>query len=169
MKRAIAAAAFVGLALLPGSAVSQQNTLRDHIVGTWSLVSVDVVLPDGTKRQFFGPNPKGIAIYTSDGYFSLIQMRAELPKLASSNRATATPEEAKAVVAGSIAYFGRYSIDEANKIVTVDLQGSTFPNQVGGTTDNKRVITSLTASELRFTNPASASGATIEVVLKRAD
>jgi hypothetical protein len=113
MKRAIAAAAFVGLALLPGSAVSQQNTLRDHIVGTWSLVSVDVVLPDGTKRQLFGPNPKGIAIYTSDGYFSLIQMRADLPKLASSNRATATPEEAKAVVAGSIAYFGRYSIDEA--------------------------------------------------------
>jgi Lipocalin-like domain len=165
----IAAAAVFALALLPGSAVSQQKTLKEQLVGTWTLVSVDVVLPDGTKRQLFGPNPKGIAIYTNDGYFSLIQMHTDLPKLASSNHATATPEEAKAVVAGSIAYFGRYSVDEASKIVTVDLQGSTFANQVGSATDNKRVITSLTASELKFTNPASASGATIDVVLRRAD
>ena len=78
-------------------------------------------------------------------------------------------EEVKAVVAGSIAYFGRYSVDAASKVVTVEYQGGTFANQVGSATDNKRVITSLTASESKFTNPASASGATIEVVLKRAD
>ncbi len=157
------------LVLLPSSAVSQQQTLKQRLVGTWTMVSIDMNLPDGTKRQLFGPNPKGFAIYTSDGYFSLIQMRAELPKIASSNRATATADEAKAVVAGSIAYFGQYSVDEASKIVTVNLWGSTFANQVGSTTDNKRMITSLTANELRFTNPTSASGATIEVVLKRAE
>ncbi|HLQ89250.1 MAG TPA: lipocalin-like domain-containing protein [Xanthobacteraceae bacterium] len=157
------------LALLPGSAVGQQKTLKEQLVGAWTMVSIDATLPDGTKRQLFGPNPKGIAIYTTDGYFSLTQMRADLPKLASSNRATATPEETKAVVVGSISYFGRYSVDETSKIVTVDIQGSTFANQVGSTTDNKRAITSLTANELKFTNPASASGVTIEAVLKRAD
>ena len=79
----ITAAAALALALLPGRAVSQQKTLKEQLVGTWSLISVDMVLADGTNRQLFGPNPKGIAIYTNDGYFSLIQMRADLPRLAS--------------------------------------------------------------------------------------
>ena len=159
----------LGLALLPVSAVSQQNSIKEQLVGTWLQVSIDGTFPDGTKRQLFGPDPKGIVIYTSDGYFSLMQSRADLAKLASSNRATATPEEAKAVVAGSIAYFGKYSVDEASKVVSVDIQGSTFANQIGSTSDNKRIITSLTANELTLTNPGSASGLKLELVFKRAN
>jgi hypothetical protein len=118
----------LGLALLLGFAVSQQKTLKDQLVGTWTQISIDATSPDGAKRQLFGPNPKGIVIYTGDGHFALVQTRADLTKLATSNRATATPEEAKAVVAGSIAYFGRYWVDEASKVVTVDIQGRTFAN-----------------------------------------
>jgi hypothetical protein len=69
-------------------------------------------------------------------------------------------------VAGSIAYYGTYSINEADKVITVQIEGSTFANQIG--TDQKRIITSLTADELKFTNPASTSGATLELVWKRA-
>jgi hypothetical protein len=43
------------------------------------------------------------------------------------------PERRAAVVQGSIAYFGKYSIDEATHVLTVDLEGSTFPNFTGGT------------------------------------
>ena len=68
---------------------------------------------------------------------------AIITKIASSNRATATPEEAKAVVVGSIAYFGKYSVDETSKVLTVDIQGSTFANQIGNTTDNKRIVIRL--------------------------
>ena len=50
----------LGLALLPGSAVSQQKPLKEQLVGTWTIVSNDNVAPDGTKRQIFGANPKGI-------------------------------------------------------------------------------------------------------------
>ena len=95
--------------------------------------------------------------------------RAELTKLESTNRATATAEEAKAVVAGSIAYFGKYSVDEAGKVITIDIQGSTFANQIGSATDNKRIITSLTANELKLTNPGSASGLKLELVFRRAN
>jgi hypothetical protein len=95
--------------------------------------------------------------------------RAHLTRVASSNRASATPEEAKSIVAGSIAYFGRYSVDDASKVVSVDIHGSTFPNQVGQTEENKRVITSLTATELKFTNPAAISGSRIELVYRRAN
>ena len=49
-----------GLALLPSDAVSQQNPLKEQLAGAWTQVSIDATSPDGTKRQLFGPNPKGI-------------------------------------------------------------------------------------------------------------
>ena len=100
-----------------------------------------------------------------------MQSRADLPKLESSNRATATAgsQEAKAVVAGSISYFGKYLVDEGSKVVSIDIQGSTFANQIGSTVDNKRIITSLAGNELKLTNPGSASGLKLELVFKRAN
>src|SRR4029077_6151885 len=96
----LTAFASIGVTLLPAGAVAQEKSLKEQLVGIWLQVSIDGTFPDGTKRQLFGPNPKGILIYTSEGYFSLMQSRADLTKLESSNRATATPEEAKAVIAG---------------------------------------------------------------------
>ena len=45
-----------------------------------------------------------------------------LPKFASNNRQAGTPEENKAFVQGSLAYFGTYSVDEAAKTVTVHIE-----------------------------------------------
>jgi len=70
-------------------------------------------------------------------------------------------------VQGSIAYFGTYSVNEADKVITAQVEGSTFANLIGGA-DQKRIITSLTADELTFTNPATPSGATLQLVWKRA-
>jgi Lipocalin-like domain len=158
--------AILGL-VLPDRAFGQQKPLKDLLVGTWLQVSVDVVSTDGTRRALFGDNPKGIVIYTNDGYFSLMQARTDLPKLASGRAATATLDEAKAVVVGSIAYFGRYSLDEASRVLSVDIQASTFANQVGDPTE-KRTITSLTDSELRFTRPGLLPDTTLDVLFKRA-
>jgi len=158
--------AILGL-VLPDRAFGEQKPLKDLLVGTWLQVSVDVVSTDGTRRGLFGDNPKGIVIYTNDGYFCLMQARNDLPKLASGRPAAATPDEAKAVVVGSIAYFGRYWLDEASKVLSVDIQASTLANQVGDPTE-KRTITSLTDSELRFTRPGLLPGTTLEVLFKRA-
>src|ERR1700681_4048459 len=99
----LTAIATIGVALLPVGAVGQEKSLKEQLVGTWLQVSIDGTFPDGTKRQFFVPNPRGIIILTNDGFFSPMQSRADLTKLESSNRATATPEESKAIVANSIA------------------------------------------------------------------
>jgi hypothetical protein len=56
----LSVATALGLALLPGSALAQQKSLKEQLAGTWTIVSNDNVAPDGTKRQLFGPNPKGI-------------------------------------------------------------------------------------------------------------
>jgi hypothetical protein len=155
-----------GLAWLPSSAISQQESLQDKLVGTWRLVSSTSIRPDGTRTDQNGPDAKGIVIYASDGQFVLLNTRADLPKLASNDRAGATAGEAQAVVKGSLAYYGTYSIDEADKTITAKIEGSTFANLTGG--EQKRIITSLTADELKFINPTTPSGVILEVVWKRA-
>ncbi len=149
------------------SAIAQQKSLKDQLVGAWTLVSADSVRPDGSKAAAFGSNPRGIMIFSHEGYFALVQMRAELPRIAANSRDKGTPEENKAIVEGSIAYFGTYSISEADKVMTLKLAGTTYSNLLGSG-DQKRIITSLTPDELKFTNPRNPSGATLEVVWKRA-
>jgi hypothetical protein len=47
----LCAATVLGLALLPDAAVSQQKSLTEQLVGSWTIISNDNVAPDGTKRQ----------------------------------------------------------------------------------------------------------------------
>ncbi len=155
----------LGAVLFVGDAVAQSS--KEQIVGAGTLVSAESVRPDGSRVAVFGSNPKGIMIFSHDGYFALVQMRAELPGIVAKSRDQGTPEENKAIVQGSIAYFGTYSVNEAEKVIALKLEGSTFANLLGGG-EQKRIITSLTRDELKFTNPKSPSGATLEVGWKRA-
>lgn len=155
----------LGAVLLAGDANAQ--SAREQIIGAWSMTTADSVRPDGSKVPMFGADPKGILIFSRDGHFALIQMRAELPRIAANSRDQGTPEENKALVSGSIAYFGTYSVNEADKTLTLKLDGSTFANILAAG-EQRRLITSLTADELRFTNPRTPSGATLEVGWRRA-
>jgi hypothetical protein len=155
----------LGAVLFASGAVAQSP--KEQIVGAWTLVSADSVRPDGSRVAVFGSNPRGIMIFSRDGHFALVQMRAELPRIAAKSRDQGTPEENKGIVEGSIAYFGTYSINEAETTMTLKLEGSTFANILGAG-EQKRIITSLTPEELKFTNPRTPSGATLEVGWKRA-
>ncbi len=44
----------LGLAFLLGRAVSQQKSLKDQLVGTWTLSSFELTRPDGSKSYLFG-------------------------------------------------------------------------------------------------------------------
>jgi len=57
----------LGLALLPGNALAQQKSLKDQLVGTWTLVSWEQDVPSGPKFQRFGANPKGYNIFDANG------------------------------------------------------------------------------------------------------
>ena len=130
------------------------KSMKEAIVGTWSLLIDDAVKPDGTHTPNFGPNPIGVAMFGADGHFSVTITRAGRPKFASNNRATGTADENKAAVAGANAFFGTYTLNEADKSLTLRVESSTYPNLEG--TVQKRTITSLTASdELTWTNPAT--------------
>ena len=87
----------LGLALLPATSDAQQKSLKEQVVGTWVSVSNINTAANGAKSDLFGPNPKGLLIFESNGRFSLISVRSDLPKFGTNNRATGTAEENKAV------------------------------------------------------------------------
>jgi hypothetical protein len=151
MKLMPPAAAALMLALAGSSAVAQQKSLKDQLVGTWHFIVAEITAPDGKKSFPFGPTPRGILIFTADGHFAQTHIASEVPKIASGNRLAATPEEYAGIMRGSIALFGTYTVDEDKKTVTYKIVSSTFPNWEG--ISQTRLIETLTDTEFRNTNP----------------
>ena len=141
------------------------STLAQQIQGSWILVSI-YNEQDGKKIEPFGSKPKGSLILTPDGRFSMILMRASLPKFASNNRVKGTTEENQAVVQGSLAHYGSYAVaSEKEHTVNLRNEGSTFPNWDGQ--DQKRVWI-VKGDELTVTNPTASVGGVAYLVWKRA-
>jgi hypothetical protein len=150
----VAALALVSVAE-PALAQSAK-TLREQLIGTWTFVVAEVTAADGSTTFPFGETPKGILIFTPDGHFAQIHVASDLPKIASNNRLTGTPEEYKAINQRSLSVFGTYTVDEDKKTVTYQITASTFPNWQG--VSQTRSIESLTADEFKNTNPAVSGG-----------
>jgi hypothetical protein len=169
MKRIIAYAiclgAIWGTSSMMVTANAQEKSLKDQLVGTWVYDSSTSTRADGTKTD--RPNLKGMVIYASEGRFMFINVGTDTPRLAANDRARATPEEAMAVLSKTIAYYGTYTIEEASKTVVPKIEGSTFANLIGGP-EQKRVITAISSDEMRFINPRTPAGDTLEFVWKRA-
>ena len=147
-----------------GAAAGEEKSLRERLVGTWKIVSVDNTRPDGSVKQIFGPEPKGIAIFDSGGNTAIVLMRSGRPKFAAGNRDLGTAEEFKATVQGTHAYFGTYSVIESEKTLVFHVEGNTFPNQEG--IDTRRII-SIEGDEFRWITPQPSVGGRSEAVWKR--
>jgi hypothetical protein len=161
----IMASLFLGSVLTSSEALAQKKTLNEQITGAWRYVAVTTIRPDGSRVPMYGSNPQGLVIFDGKGHYALVNARNGLPKFSSQKRTEGTPEEYKAVVQGSIAHFGRYTINEADKTITFHIETSTFPNWDG--IEQKRPFT-LKGDELKWTTPGASSGGTAEVVLRRA-
>ena len=134
------------------------------LVGTWTLVSV-VTERDGRKSDTYGPNAKGFLTFDANGRYSIILIAGGLPSFGSGNRSSGTADEAIAVVAGSLAHFGTYVVDEADKSLTLQIDRATFPNWEGKNTKRLFVIT---GDELRFTDPHASAGGVATTIFERA-
>jgi hypothetical protein len=163
----LVAATFAAVLLGAGSHLAVAQTIKQQLVGTWTFVVTEATLPDGKKLRPFGDTPKGMLIFTEDGRFASVQVAAGIPKFASNSRVTGTAEENAAVVKGSIALFGNYTVDEPTKTVTYKVESATFPNWEGA--EQKRPVESISGDELRFGNPGgSIQGATTLNIWRRA-
>jgi Lipocalin-like domain len=160
----LSAIAAFGLSVLPGNALAQQNSLKEQIVGAWTFVSSINTRADGSQYDPWGVDGKGTTMYDANGHFAFMLLRSDLPKV--TDRSKATPEQSKAVVDGSIAYYGTYTVDEPSKSVTLHIEGSTFSAFNGA--DQKRVITSITADEMKTFNAITSGGTRADTIYKRA-
>jgi len=155
----------LGLALLPGSALAQQKTLKDQLVGTWTLVSAESIEPNGTKFPLVKGTPmKGFQVFTADGRVSF-QVIGDHARVASNDRTKMTPEEMKATAESILSYFGTYTVNEAEKSYTVRIESSSFQNQTAN--PGKRMV-ELNGDDLKVTNPGRLAGGQTIMVWKRA-
>src|SRR4029077_277182 len=92
-----------------------QKSLKEQLVGTWTLVSSDQVRPDGSKLKQFGANPKGINVFDANGRFFLMIASADNSQIASNGWNQRNSEEDGPVVK-SIAYYGTYTVNEEVKV-----------------------------------------------------
>ena len=114
----------------------------------------------------FGDKPRGMLILSSDGRYTAIITRAMLPKIAAGLRSRGTADEYKAIVDGSVAHYGRYSIDDSGKTISLHIEVSTFANWEGAT--QKRQL-KISGDLLSYTvTQRSNDGPANEVVWRRA-
>ena len=97
-----------GAATWPVVAVrAQQGSLRQQLVGNWTLVSYDRTAANGTKTQLFGVNPKGILMLDTSGRYAVMFGRADRAKFRDSVQPTT--EERAAAQASFGADYGTWS------------------------------------------------------------
>jgi hypothetical protein len=154
------------LALCMISAAAQQPTGAAPLSGTWSLVLVDNILPDGSRVHLYGDNPQGLLTFDAAGHYALQIFRAGRPRFAANDKSKGTPEENQAAVQGSNAHFGAYTVDEKNHTVTFSIEHASFPNWEG--TKQVRAFT-LIGNRFKYIVPTPTTGgsATGEVEWQR--
>jgi hypothetical protein len=161
----VAAATVVAAAAITNAAAQATKTLKERLVGSWILISLTA--GEGAEQTLpYGPDPKGTMMVDANGRFSITVLRFDLPRFASKNRMTGTQEENNAIVRGSITYFGILTIDEPTGVMTVNIEGSTFPNFDGGT--QTRILSFSGDDEMTYFNPTPSQGGTAKVTYRRA-
>jgi Lipocalin-like domain len=162
---ALTTTVLAGVALSAGNAMAQQRSLKEQLVGTWTLVSTEDTAPNGTKQQYFGANPRGILMLDAGGRYAQVTGRADRPKFKASNPRLDTPAaeygEAARAFGGN---FGTWTVNEADKTLTRRFEAALVPNVEG--TEEKFSV-SLAGDELKFVR-TEATGARTDVVYRRA-
>jgi hypothetical protein len=152
-----AAALFIG-----NQAVAQAPTLKQQLVGTWTIVSWEIALANGTKQQT--ANPKGILMFDAGGRHALVTAPAGRPKFKTASQPTT--EELVVATENFAASNGTWSIREADKILTMRFETAVVPDNEG--TDLISSV-SIVGDELKLTGVEPLpSGAKVNVVYRRA-
>jgi len=122
----------VSCGLFGHASTQSKDGVRQRIAGAWRLESRTVRKANGETLldPVLGKQPIGRLFYDAGGNMMLQMMRQERGQAIS---APASPQDAKnpRVVLGYDAYFGTYTVNEAEGTITHRVQGSLFPEDLG--------------------------------------
>ena len=138
----------LGLAQLPSGIVAQQGTLKQQLVGTWSLASYS-----STPPSQFGISPKGLLILAADGHYAEVFGRPDRAKF--KNAAEPTTEERASAQGGFAANFGTWSVSDPDKTLTQHFEAALVPNNEG--IDLKSSV-SIAGDDLKLTRVLPSTG-----------
>jgi len=111
-----------GVALLFSAASgASAQSLSAKVTGAWTLVSGSENYPDGKKNT---PWATGSMILDSTGHISFFLVGKDQPTTSPSVRTPVGP---------FVAYYGNYTVDEANNTVTYKIEQAASPIQKGTT------------------------------------
>jgi hypothetical protein len=106
------------------------QSLREQLVGTWTLVSCDEIL--GNAKSPYCVNPSGILMLDAGGRYALLIAAHGRPAgVRSASAAQAPAEVIRAVTQGLLANFGTWSVNEADRTFTRHVEGALFPSIEG--------------------------------------
>lgn len=119
------------------AAASTQSALRQQLIGSWRLVSIEVSGPAGPLTDpFYQAESVGLIIYDESGWMS-VQIAAPHrqgwpPANSRSAQQSARDPRLKAVAFDSYyAYFGTWDLDHAHSVVTHRVTASLIPAETG--------------------------------------
>ena len=140
----------MALTLLPSSVFAQQGTLRQQLVGTWSLVSCDY------KSPVCSSNATGSISFGGDGRYTEVVLGGGRPRITvgGQDRTAVTPDQYKAIGQGTAAQFGTWSVNEADKTLTQHAESSFFG---AGSGSDVKLNISFTGDELKTVFPSGSS------------
>lgn len=162
----MSAIAALALALVPGGAMSQSKTLKEQVVGTWTLVSYDSIGNDGSKKAVFGAQPTGTLMIDASGRYAMVLADPGRTKWPSNLRTELSAEQLAAAAKGLVAQFGNWSIDEASKTMTRKVVGALNPSLAGA---EQKVTIAISGDDLKVMSAASGvTGTRTEQGFKRA-
>ena len=167
MKKLIAG--LVLLTAVAGKPVDSLNKIKNmnknNVVGSWSLIS-GYMDNHGKRIDILGPHPSGMVVFTEDMHFIVIVHNPDIPKFASGDRATGTPEEYKTAVMSSLGVYGTYTVDENGDFLEQHVIGSTFPNMNGSSRGRAELTEKVDGGKL-MENLKIADGISINIVWQR--
>lgn len=144
----------LGLLSILSTSCASPSAQTNPFVGTWKLISLERHNADGTLVTGVNPvggvDPTGIVMYDAAGHVSLQIMpsgRARTP-----GSPALTPEQ---TLFGYVAYYGTYTLDQANRIMTVKFDGALSPTMLG--TTGQRYY-EINGNRMKF-RPSLATGA----------
>ena len=111
---------------------------KNVIAGTWRMVEAYVDAPEG-RVDLYGGHADGVLVFTEGLHFiEMLRDRAVEP-IALGEREKGTPAENAAIVAGTLAQYGTYSVGPDGTFTGNTIEASTFPNWNGLTRDTGRL------------------------------
>ena len=123
-------------------------------MGTWRLISWEMLDGDGHISHPMGRHPIGRLMYTPDGFMSVLITGRDRRRFIPGDPVIGIPEATISAARRSISYAGTYERDGEALVHHVEL--SSFPDWIG--TDQQRLIDWRDGCLVLYTLPAIVGG-----------